>query len=156
MERLYEGKKIVPVMQSLDLNNGVDADSINMKNFHRAAFLIMFGADLSGDFVLTVNSGASDAAKTTAETFKYTYGGAAIGSANCDVLEAVAESAALTCTGTTFVSRMLIVEIDADKLTDDQPWLTLSFSNAGAAGKCTIFALLDPRYTPFGGTSALV
>lgn len=153
--RIIETLKIVPILQNLDINNGVDCDSINMKNAKRVAFLCMFGADLSGNAVLTLYSGAADAAKTTAMTFEYTYGGAAVGSANCDVLAATATSAALTATGTTFVSRMLVIEVEAAQMTDGHSWLTLSIGSEASAGKCTVLAVLDEKHKSEAGYSAL-
>jgi len=155
--RFSENKKIVPVLLSTDINAGVDCDSINMKSYHHAAFVVLFGADLSGDAVLTLYSGATDGEKTSALTFSYRYGGAAVGSANCDVLSDEATSEALTCTGTTFVSRMLIIEIDASSMdtANNEEWLTLSISDAAAAGYCYVVAFLDPRYASSAGNSAL-
>ena len=144
--KLSEKYKFVPLLISADINAGIDLDSINMKGFHHATIVLLFGADLAGDAILTINSGASDGTKTTAETFSYRYGSAATKSATADTLTDRATSAALTLTGTTFVSRMLICEINADAMTEGQPFLTGSLSAAASAGTCNAFAILDPRY----------
>ncbi len=154
--KLPEEKKIVPVLYTADYNDGVDFDSINMKNFHRCTFVIGFGA-IAGDAVLTVHSGATDGAKTSALTFHYAFGGAARGSANCDVLAADATSAALTLTGTSYDNYMLIVEVDAADMdtANDEEWLTASISDAGSSGVAFAFAILEPRYTGNCSASAL-
>jgi hypothetical protein len=146
--RFPEIFKVVPVMASDDINAGVDADSINMKNYHRATFIMTFGT-LSGDAVLTVNSGATDGAKTSALTFNYALGSAAIGSALCDVLAAGTAAATLTLTAATYTDKMLIVEVEAAAmdLANEEEWLTLSLSDAAASGTCDVVAILEPRYT---------
>jgi hypothetical protein len=117
-----------------------------MKGAKQAAILVMFGPSLSGNPVLTLYSGAADGEKTTAVTFKYRYGGAATASASADVLSAKATSAALTCTGTTFVSRLLVIEVDAAALTDGHDWLTLQVGAEGSAGEFAAVAVLDSDY----------
>ncbi len=155
MSRLYQEKKIVPIFASADINAGADCDSIDMKNFHHITLLCQFGPSLSGDAVLTLYEGATDGAKTAAVTFVYTYGGAAVGSANADVLATESTSAALTATGTTFVSRLLVIELDAASMTDGYDWLTLNISAAASAGELTVVAILDPRYADMSLDSAL-
>ena len=146
--RFPEIFKVVPVMASDDINAGVDADSINMKNFHRATFIMTFGT-LSGNAVLTVNSGATDGEKASALTFNYALGSAAIGAASCDVLAAGTAAATLTLTDTTYTDKMLIVEVEAAAmdLANEEEWLTLSLSDAAASGTCDVVAILEPRYT---------
>ena len=146
--RFPEIFKVVPVMASDDINAGVDADSINMKNFHRATFIMTFGT-LSGNAVLTVNSGATDGEKTSALTFNYALGSAAIGAASCDVLAAGTAAATLTLTAATYTDKMLIVEVEAAAmdLANEEEWLTLSLSDAASSGTCDVVAILEPRYT---------
>ena len=153
--RLPEEKKIAYVINTADYNAGVDADSINMKNLHRATFILLFGA-ITGDAVLTVNSGATDGAKTSALTFHYAVGGAACGSASSDVIAADATSAALTLTAATYANKMLIVEVNATDMdmANEEEWLTLSLSAAADAGILHCVAILEPRYT--GNLSASV
>ena len=146
--RFPEIFKVVPVMASDDINAGVDADSINMKNFHRATFIMTFGT-LSGNAVLTVNSGATDGEKTSALTFNYALGSAALGAASCEVLAAGTAAATLTLTAATYTDKMLIVEVEAAAmdLANEEEWLTLSLSDAAASGTCDVVAILEPRYT---------
>lgn len=153
--RTYETKKFIPIFNSADINAGADSDSVDMKNFSHIALICMFGPSLSGNAILKLYEGAADATKTTALTFHYTYGGAATGSASSDVLETPADSAALTCTGTTFVSRMLIIELDAAEMTDGLDWLTLEVGAEASAGQLTVVAVCDPRYASMAGDTGL-
>lgn len=152
--RLAEELKIVPIMATTDYNNGVVGDSINMAGFHRATYIILFGA-ITGDAILTVNSGATNAAKTSAMTFHYALGGAAIGTAvagsasSCDVLAADATSAALTLTAATYANKMLVVDVDASDMdvANEENWLTLDIDATASAGIAYIIAILEPRQT---------
>lgn len=154
--RLAEEKKIVPVLYTTDYNDGATFDSINMKNFIRATFIIGFGT-ITGDAVLYMYSGAADATKTTALTFHYAFGGAAFGSEDCDVLAADSTSAALTITGTSYDGYMLVVEVEATDMNQDdsENWLTGYLSDAASAGVAFAFAILEPRYTGNRSATAL-
>ena len=150
--RLAEEKKIVPVLNYDDMDTGtaLDGDSINMKNFHRATFIVNLHDIGTASPVLYLYSGATDGDKTSALTFHYAFGGAAQGTALCDVLAAVATSAALPLTHGTYDDFMLIVEINAEDMdvANSEEWLTISFSDPGTAtGHVTATAILEPRYT---------
>jgi hypothetical protein len=160
--RLAEQKKIVPVMATTDYNNGAVGDSINMAGYIRATFIILFGA-ITGDSVLTVNSGATNAAKTSAMTFHYALGGAAIGTAvagsvaSCDVLAADATSAALTLTAATYANKMLVVDVDASDMdtANEENWLTIDIDATASAGIAYCIAVLEPRQTSNRSVTAL-
>lgn len=152
--RLPEEKKVVPVMALDTIGNGGDADSINMSKYHRAAFVITFGT-LVGDAVLTVYSGESAGDKSSARTFSYALGGAAIGSEGCDVIGEADTSDALTLTAATYTDKMLIVEVDGAKMPLLHNWLTLSLSDAGTSGSCDVLAILEPRFMGYRSESAL-
>lgn len=155
--RLAENLKVVPVMALDTIGSGGDADSINMARYHHCTFVMTFGT-MSGDAVMTVNSGASDGAKTSALTFNYALGGAAIGAADCDVLAADTAAATLTLVAATYTDKMLIVEVRAAAmdLANNEGWLTLSLSNAGTSGTVDVVAILEPRYSSDRSVSALV
>jgi len=144
--RFCEQNLCVPVCASADAQAGADGDSFSLENYQHATFLIMLGA-LTGDAVLTINSGAAAATKTTAETFNYRLGSAAKGSATADVLGDEATSAALTLTAADYQNRLLVVEMDGAELTSGQPWVTLNFSAAADALNVAVVAVLSqPRY----------
>ena len=129
-----------------DYQAGIDGESINTENCSHVAFLLQFGT-LTGDAVLTVNSGASDGTKTTAETFYYRLASAAQGAATADTFGAQASSAGLTLTAATYSNKLMVVEIPCSELTDGQPWLTMNFSAAADALNVAVTAvLLGHRY----------
>jgi len=151
---LAEEKKFVPVASNYDLSTHdtlMTMDSINMKNYHHATFLVQFAALGTASPILYVYSGATDGALTSALTFSYAFGGAACLSANCDVLAAWATSAALTITHGTYDNHMLIIEVPAASmdLANKEDWLTINFTDpsTGATGNVTITAILQPRYS---------
>ena len=146
--KLAENMKIVPLLNSADTGAGVSMESINMKGFHDATIIITFGA-MVGDAVLTVASGATDAALTSNLTFRYAYGGAAIGSANSDVLTADATSAALTIAAATYANKMLVIDVEAVEMdvANGEEWLTCAIDAAGTSAIVHAVAVLKPRYT---------
>jgi len=160
--RLPEEKKIVVVASDLDLSGSATnpCDSINMKNYHRATFVINFQTLGGANFDVCVYSGATNAALTSALTFHYAFGGAAFGTANSDVLAADATSAALRVAHATYDNYMLVVEVDASDmdLANNEEWLTLAFPDTltGATGNVSVVAILEPRYTGNLSASALV
>ncbi len=146
--------KVVPVIKTADYNAGVDGDSINCGKARRVTFIMTFGA-ITGNAILKIYSGATDGAKTSALTFKYALGSAAIGSASCDVLGTESTSAALTLTGTTYADKMMIVEVDMQFMDADnnEEWLTMEISADASAGILHVVALVEPRY--IDGTTML-
>ena len=151
---LTENLKFVPVASNYDLSTHdtlMTMDSINMKNYHHATFLIQFAALGTASVALSAYAGATDGALTSALTFSYAFGSAACLSANADVLGAWGTSAALSITHGTYDNYLLVVEIPADQLTaagNTYDWLTLNFTDpaTGATGNVTITAILQPRY----------
>ncbi len=146
MARMSERLNIVYVLQPAD-HGGAAAtgDSVHMGRVKRAMFLIQQGAVGTGNPVLTLKSGASAGAETTSETFRYRLADADQGSANADQYADWATSSALTLTAATYDQKILVVEIDSDELTVDQPWLTLSLTNVTAV-TAAVVALLEPRF----------
>lgn len=151
---LTENLKFVPVASNYDLSTHdtlMTMDSINMKNYHHATFLIQFAALGTASVALSAYAGATDGALTSALTFSYAFGSAACLSANADVLGAWGTSASLSITHGTYDNYLLVVEIPADQLTaagNTYDWLTLNFTDpaTGATGNVTITAILQPRY----------
>ena len=164
--RLAEEKKIVPVLSDGDLNAAAttDCDSINMKNYHRATFIINYQTIGGAANYVLLYSGATDGALTSALTFNYSFGTAATGTYTsatvaADILNANATSANLSVAHATYDNYMLIVEIEATAmdLANNENWLTLSFADTdtGATGNVSVVAILDPRYTSNISGSAL-
>jgi hypothetical protein len=148
---LAEQFKFVPVLSDGDLNAGVtlDTDSINMKNYHHATFIVGLQSLAGASATLEVYSGATEGACTSARTVNYAFGGAAQGSANCDVLAAWTSAASITLTNTTYDNYMLIIEVPATAtdLANKHNWLTLRFTDpGGATGNVQVHAILKPRF----------
>jgi len=154
--------KVVPILSDGDLAAGatLSGDSINMKNFHHATFIVNM-QELGGaaNYIL-IYSGATDAALTSALTFHYAFGGAAQGSANCDVLAADATSANLSVAHATYDNYMLICEVDASDMdiANGENWLTFTCADTDTGATCNIsvHAILEPRYTGNLSITALV
>ena len=144
---LTENFKLVPVMSTGDFGIALAGDSINMKNYHKATFLVSLGAVAGAGLVLQLYSGVSDGALTTLRTFRYAHGGAAIGSANCDVLEdwTTAATTGWAIGDSAHDSFFAVIEFDAAELTLSHNWLTI-YPNGGTSGIAHIIAVLEPRY----------
>ena len=151
--KLAEEYKIAVVASDIDLNTSATnpCDSINMKNYHRATFVINFQTLGGAAAYVMAHSGATDGALTSALTFRYAFGSAASLTANADVLGAESTSAALVVAHATYDNYMLIVEVDASDMdvANGEEWLTLSFPDTatGATGNVSAVAILEPRYS---------
>ena len=156
-EIISQELKIVPLLVSADINAGVDSDSVDMQGIKSATFLLQFFATLAGaaGCIIKLYSGATHGAKTTAMTFNYKYGGAPVKSATADVFSAIATSAALQIATATLASRMLIIDINADQITDGHRYLTIEIGAEADAGELSIVALLDPMFKDASGDTVI-
>jgi hypothetical protein len=79
--------------------------------------------------------------------FRMAHGGAAIGSALCDVLEdwTVAATTGWAIADASHDNYFAVIEIDAAEMTAGHSWLAL-YPNGGTSGVCHIIAVLEPRY----------
>jgi len=126
---------------------GIDFDSIHIGRLQALTFYISFGT-VTGNSVLTVNTGATEGAKTTAMAFKYRIVGGAFKAASGDIfgdLNAVT-SAGLTMTAATFTHKLVAIDIDIDAMTDAQPWVTLSMDATATALAVSAIAVGKPRH----------
>ena len=152
---LNEQNGIVYVLKPGDYQAGSDGDSINAGKCRHITFMLQFAA-LTGDAVLRLYSGATDGAKTTAETFAYRLASAAQGATSGDVYGSASTSSALTLTAATYQNKMLLVDIDVAALTEGQPYLTLNFSSAADALNVAVTAVLqDMKYSGATADSAV-
>jgi hypothetical protein len=155
--------KYVPLGVDIDFNTAASnlSDSINMKNYHDALFLIQLADIGTASPVLLVYSGATNAACTSALAFKYRFGGAAAGSANCDVFGDWTDCAetGLVLTHGTYDNYLLQVYVDGADMdvANAEEWLTLDFTDPGnATGQAIVIAALTPRYSSGTEITALV
>lgn len=158
VEQIFSmAKKIVPIFASANINAGADSDSVDMAGIKDASFLVTFGPSYAGaaGAIIKLYSGVTHGAKTTAMTFNYRYGGAAIKTALADVLSDIATSAALQIATATMVSRLLVIEVNADQITDGHRYLTLEIGAESDAGEMTIVAILNPMYKDASGDSVI-
>ena len=149
---LIQRFKPLCVLKYGDLSAGatLDGDSINMKNFTRALFLVQFHAIGVADGTIALYSGATDGATTSALTFGYAFGDAAQGAAGYDVFTTEATSALLAILHATHDNFMLAMEVAAADMdtANDENWLTIQLADSGGGqtGNVTIHAVLEPRY----------
>ena len=145
MGTISEANNVPYLVKPGDHQAGVDCDSVFMGRIFELEIMVQFGS-LTNDAVLTLNSGATDGVKTTAETFRYRLADATQGSDNADQFGDWASSSSLTLTAATYQNKLLILSISAAALTDGQPWLTLSFSSAASALNASVVLMGRPRY----------
>jgi hypothetical protein len=159
---LSEELKFVPISAAIDVNGAAenDGDSVNMRDFHNATYIIYTGTMATADAYVKFYSGATAGTKTSACAFRYAFGGAAIGTAvagsasSCDVLGAWTTAVAATgaaITNATYDDYMMVCEVDAAQMdmANGEEWLTITLADTdtGATGTCEVFAVLRPRYT---------
>jgi len=142
---LSENMNIVHLLEAQDHNAGVDCDSFHAGRVSHFAIILSFG-ELTGDAVLTVESGATAGTKTTAETFRYRTADAVLKTATGDTYGDWATSASLTLTAATYEDKTLILEMDSDELTDGQPWVTVALSSAASEIFVAVIAVCTPRF----------
>ena len=133
-----------------DLNAGatLSCDSINMKNYHRARFVVNYQTIAGAANYVLLYSGVTDGALTTALTFRYGFGSAAAAAANSDVVATWATSANLSVAHVTYDNYILLIDIEAAAMGASKPWLTLVFADTdtGATGNVSVSVVLEPRY----------
>ena len=153
---LAELLKVVNLIEPADHQAaGIDGDSINLGLIHQALIVITFGA-LTADSILTVNTGATEGTKTTAETFRYRLAGADLGTDGSDNFGAWATSAALTLTAATYDHRIVEVEVNSDEFTAAQPWLTINIDATATALFVGAVAVCRSRFASGGGAPTVL
>ena len=164
---LTQDLKIVPVLRYQDLTGGADmyTDSINMKNYHRATFIIQWHALGVADIHLWAYSGTADATYDSTLPFKYAFGGGQAGAASCDVLTdwtsnlSTGTPAVVHILNGTYDNFIMVVQVDASDMdiANQEEWLALDLADTdtNATGNVTIIAILEPRYKEAMSATAL-
>ncbi len=153
--RFCEQYKVVPIFADADLSGGATGDSINMKNYHSAAFIFLSTlTNWTAGSDIKLYSGATDGVTTTAMTFAYRAGSAAVASLTSDVLGAWATSAELAL-GANEEGYMYIIEVEAIDMTEGHDWLSIVLDSDASAGEAFCIAILKPRYAQLDIPTAL-
>ena len=157
---------IIPLCsQGTTVSANLELDSFTMRGYEHATVCLLFGSTLSGDNVLTVETGSVDGADSADATFHYRYNSASVGVASsADVLTADATASTLTLTGTTYQDRMVVLEFEASELPVASgpegvvyDWVQVDLDGAAASGFMTAWAILSkPRYAKAIMPGALV
>lgn len=148
MPRFSEQHILIPLCEAKDYGSaGIDFDSVHMGRIHSLSVAIGFGA-ITGNSILKVSHGTTEGTKTTDVAFKYRFGGGDFKAASADILGAATAVAAagLTMTAATYDHRLLVIEVDADTMTDGQPWLTVSVDTTATVFLCGAIGIGYPRH----------
>lgn len=153
--RFSEKFKIIPLCEPKDYGSaGIDFDSVNMALVFSMEAVIEFGI-LTGNSILTVYSGATAGAKTTAVAFQYRFGSGDFKATDADGLGDLTSvaSTGLTLTAASFDHRQLIIAIRPDQVS--LGYVTISIDSTATAMNVASVGLGDPRYSIHGQVSVL-
>lgn len=156
--RISESFILIPILEALDTEAGIDGQSINMGLLHSVCFPINFGA-ITGNAVLKFYVGATDGTKTTSIAFKTRLSSGVYKAASADLYGALSAATVaadgLTLTAATYKNKTLIVEFDSQEIAAATPWLTLELSAAATVLLTACVAIGVPRYGSNAGTTVV-
>jgi len=154
MKDLGMVRHIVPITAPAQKTATFVTPHVKLSKYERVQFLILLGAISTDGFVLTVTaSAAAVGSSATALTFKYRVTAAA-GTDTLGDLSAAVSS--LDLDHDTYDNMVVIIDVDADELTDDKPYVGLTFTDpANADCVIGVVALLKPRYPQATNDGAL-
>ena len=146
---------IVPIRTTTTDTATFVTPHINMKQYEKVEFVVMFGTLTGGSNVLTVTQDAATAGTTSTTAIAARYRmPAAAGTDTMGDVTALA-STGLTLTYGTFTTKGIIVDVDSsDMTTADKPYVGLTFTGANSATS-TIWALCWPKYPKETNANAL-
>ncbi len=152
-QKFMTRNKIVNALPPIDCNGGKTTDIVNLKNYNRCTFILTFGVVNASATpgTLTINRQTDvSASDTEAMAFTYRVEATAAG----DTLDAVAAATSsgvdLDAVLSTTNSTTMIVEINADELTDGETTafnclsMTIGMSAHSAIGS-VVAVLSEPR-----------
>ena len=165
---ILEKFKIVPVGYDIDIDGATNnyGASINMKNYHKATFLVQYIDLGTAAHTVLFYSGAAVSTYSSALPFKYAAGTAAVAAvttatANQDLFGA---TTAVAATGLSVADSKdnycYVFEVDAADMdiANQEEWLSIDFQDtgdAGATGQAVVIAILEPRYAGESQATAL-
>jgi hypothetical protein len=146
---------IVPITAPVQKTATFVAPHVPLTKYEKVMFLVLLGALATDGFTMTVTcSAASAGSSSTAIAFKYR----ATAAAGTDTLGDVTDvaSTGLDIDHATFGNKVLVVEVEGIELTDDKPYVGLTFTDPGSADAVIgVVALLKPRYPQATNDGAL-
>lgn len=154
--RISEEKILIPILEPLDTQAGIDGQSVHMGKLHHVCLPITFGA-ITADALLKFYVGASDGTKTTAIAFSYRLSTGAYKAASADLLGDATDvaSSGLTLTAATFTHKTVVVEFDSQVIADATPWLTLELGAGADVLLVSCVAIGCPRNASHAGTTVV-
>lgn len=137
---------IVPITAPAQKTATFITPHVPLTKFEKVQFLVLLGALSTDGFVMTVTCSAATAgSSSTAIAFKYR----ATAAAGTDTLGDLTdvESTGLDIDQDTYDNMVLVIEVEGNELTDDKPYVGLTFTDPGSADAVIgVVALLKPRY----------
>jgi hypothetical protein len=147
-------RHIVPITAPAQISSTTVTPNVAMKKYESVQFILALGDLATDSFTLTVTCSAVTAGSTaTALSFKYRVTAAA-GTDTLGDLSAAVTS--LVLTHTTYDNKIIIIDVDANELTDAKPYVGLTLTDPGSAtAYVSVIALLKPRYPQATNDGAL-
>lgn len=149
--RLSETVGIIGVCEDEDISGAITCDSVDMRRYNHATFIIQMDATIDGGSgTFELYGGVTDGALTTALTFSYRKSTAVLGSAGHDVYGAWGSATSYTI-ATDDDDKIVVCEIDASAMYSGSTYydfLTGYFDGATTTGRATVIVILsEPRYS---------
>lgn len=147
--RLAEEFGIIPLIEPIDLAAGADSESFELSKGALADIILITGV-LTVPGALSLFSGATAAAKTTALPFTYRLSTADFKAAGADLYGAdVAESdGVLTLSATAHDHRTIVISIAAADMPVGHTWVTAALASGTAQLVAAVAIIRGVRYQP--------
>jgi len=146
---LSENFNIIPLIEPQDHQSaGIDGDSFHCGKVNHFAIIVQFG-ELTANSIMSLYSGATAGTKTTQESFRYRLADSELKTATGDLYGAwttIAAGAGLTLTAASYEDFTVIIEMDSDEMTVDQPWVTLEIDSTASELFVSAVAVATPRH----------
>jgi hypothetical protein len=136
---IAEMAHLVNVIPPKDITGGATGDRFTMKNHAHATIVVQVGVSAAAFTKIIVNAAtASSGGTSTAIPFRLYAEETALG----DTLSAKEAVLAAGRTPVATDNIMYVIEIDADELPDDSPWVELSLTNGANSVIASALAIL--------------
>jgi hypothetical protein len=148
---LSETHKIIPIITPADHQaSGINSAGINCANLHHVTIIMLLGAQTDGNARVNLKYGTAHGTMAGDLELAAWRTNADIGAAAGDVLSnAVAkESGQEYFLIPTNNDRMIVIEVDCDKIPSGNAWIRLEVGNQGAGTLIGVVAIGQPRTKP--------